>query len=218
MQSVLNLLLPQETVCHLCGRWADREILCETCLRELMTQRLSRQRQTRYAHCGVRAVISCWKHESVPRRLVHLLKYRSDPRAAVLLAQGMIAALASEEKTLLQSKLIVPVPLHPLREKERGYNQAEWLAREISAAVGLPMRNDLLYRTRQTGMLARMRREERLSVMRGAFAVSNAADVRGRCILLVDDVYTTGATSQACAEALYQAGAQTVCLVTACRA
>lgn len=218
LQSALNLFLPQENVCHLCGRWADREILCEKCLQEMAAQRLPGNRQTRYAHWGVRVVVSCWNHESVPRKLVHLLKYRSDPRAAVLLAQGMTAALLNEAKVLKKSRLIVPVPLHPLREKERGYNQAELLAREISAAVGLPVRHDLLYRTRQTGVLARMHYNERKNAVCGAFAVSNAKEVRGRSILLVDDVYTTGATSNACAEALYQAGAQAVYLITACRA
>ena len=115
-------------------------------------------------------------------------------------------------------RIIIPVPLHPLREKERGYNQAELLAREISLATGLPMRTDLLCRIRQTGVLAKMTRDERMTVMRRAFAVADTAEVRGKSILLVDDVFTTGATVHACAAALYQAGAKAVYAVTACRA
>lgn len=216
LESALNLLFPQENVCHLCGRWPESGILCESCMKGLQARRL--EHPSLHFRTGVLTVVSRWKHRSVPRNLVHLLKYHSDPQAAALLAEGMTAALVEEEEVLRQAKLIIPVPLHPLREQERGYNQAELLAREISRTTGLPMRTDLLCRTRQTGMLAQMTRDERLSAMRGAFAVASSKDVYGRSILLVDDVFTTGATAQACADALYQAGASAVRLVTACRA
>lgn len=105
---------------------------------------------------------------------------------------------------------VVPVPLHPFRVWWRGFNQSELLARPISEKLGIRYGNGLLRRVRndpkQVGLSGRRRWEN----VRGAFAASNPAVVKGKTILLVDDVMTTGATLSECARVLKRAGAEKV--------
>lgn len=108
----------------------------------------------------------------------------------------------------LPGDLIVPVPLHPGREAERGYNQAVLLATALGVRLGLPTTADLLVRARPTASQTTLKIHERHANVAGAFACRGRAD--GQRVLLVDDVCTTGATMEACAEALRNAGAAAV--------
>ena len=112
---------------------------------------------------------------------------------------------------------IVPVPLHSLKEREREFNQAERLAIHLSAAAEIPLNNKWLRRIAPTATQTLLTREQRAANMRGAFAVAGRAELDGRRIVLVDDVFTTGATTSACARALQSAGAGDVCVWTVAR-
>jgi len=117
-----------------------------------------------------------------------------------------------------RSTLIVPVPLHPLREKERGFNQALLLARELSRHTGWPVAENCLIRIAETerhraGMDAQARRES----VAAAFSIVSSPVIEGQSVLLVDDVFTTGATISACAAALRGAGAREVLALTLAR-
>jgi ComF family protein len=113
--------------------------------------------------------------------------------------------------------VVVPVPLHPRRRRQRGYNQAELLASALARRAGLVVHADALARRKetlpQTGLSAAGRRRN----VAGAFWVRRRARIHGKTVVLVDDVYTTGATSRACAAALQQAGARAVRLLTVAR-
>ena len=218
LEAAVNLICPEENVCHLCGRWAHTGILCQSCLAELAGGTIPAARQALRRETAPQTVISVWKHEAAARRLVHRLKYQADPSAARFLADGMVCALLNEKTVLERAEWIIPVPLHPAREQERGYNQAALLANRISSQTGVAMTEKVLFRTRSTGNLAKMHREERFESLRDVFAVGDVRLVADRRVLLVDDVFTTGATAQACAGALMQAGAAEVSVVTACRA
>jgi ComF family protein len=131
---------------------------------------------------------------------------------------GRLMFKTSRQPPLDRSTLLVPVPLHPLREKERGFNQALILARELSRLRGLPIAENCLIRVAQTerhraGMDARSRRES----VENAFAVVSAGMIEGENILLIDDVFTTGATLSACAVALKNGGATEVLALTLAR-
>lgn len=118
----------------------------------------------------------------------------------------------------VQAHVVVPVPLHPRRLAERGYNQSALLARAVASHLELPFAPRALKRRRQTAQQARLGRAERLANMAEAFDVRDKRVVEARTILLVDDVLTTGATLLACREALVRAGAadvQSVCLARA---
>jgi competence protein ComFC len=105
---------------------------------------------------------------------------------------------------------IVPVPLHSLKEREREFNQAEILARHLSAAIQVPLNTKLLRRVTFTMTQTRLTKEQRATNMRGAFAAG--MKLSGERVVLVDDVFTTGATTNACAQALRAAGAGEVCV------
>jgi competence protein ComFC len=112
---------------------------------------------------------------------------------------------------------IVPVPLHPVKEREREFNQAERFARRLSVATKIPVNKKLLRRVTFTATQTLLTREQRSKNMRGAFAVRKDARLNGEKIILVDDVFTTGATTSACATVLRKAGAGDVCVWTVAR-
>lgn len=118
----------------------------------------------------------------------------------------------------LRADLVVPVPLHPRRLAERGYNQAALIARAVAEELRVPLAARALARIRSTARQATLDREARFENVREAFRVRDAAAVRGRRVVLVDDVLTTGATMDACTLALRDAGAASVTAVVVARA
>ncbi|MGQ3672152.1 ComF family protein [Xanthobacter sp. TB0136] len=157
----------------------------------------------------------------VARKLVHGLKYADRLDLAAIMARMMAQA---GHGLLAEADMIVPVPLHMVRMWRRRFNQAALLARHLQkgrARMGqdLPVRMDILHRVRRTPSQTRLDRMQRRANVAGAFALARAGelDVRGRRVLLVDDVYTTGATLDACAALLRQAGAARVDVLTFAR-
>jgi ComF family protein len=118
---------------------------------------------------------------------------------------------------LLTGAELVPVPLHPRRRYERGFNQAELLAAALARRSGLALSTDVLVRRKDTSPQAGLSSAARRRNVAGAFAVRRRPKVAGRALVLVDDVTTTGATAAACARALRQAGAAEVRLITVAR-
>jgi ComF family protein len=118
----------------------------------------------------------------------------------------------------LAADVVVPVPLHRERERERGYNQAALISRPLSKKLGLPHKAVLLMRTRARPDKRILSLEERWESVRGAFATRPGSQVDNLRVLLVDDVLTTGATLDACARALLDAGAKSVIGLTVARA
>jgi competence protein ComFC len=113
--------------------------------------------------------------------------------------------------------LIVPVPLHPLKEREREFNQAEHLARHLGRALDIPVNTRLVRRARFTGTQTLLTRSERTANVDGAFVPRAGKQLDGEKVILVDDVLTTGATTSACARVLRKCGASDVCVWTVAR-
>ena len=113
--------------------------------------------------------------------------------------------------------MIVPVPLHRLKKEEREFNQAERMALRLSSATGIPMASKALSRVEPTQTQTRLSRAERDSNVRNAFALHRPPSLKGKRVVLVDDVFTTGATASACAKVLKAAGASEVAVWTVAR-
>jgi ComF family protein len=134
------------------------------------------------------------------------LKRVPDRRLARFLAR-LLAERLAEAGVSGAWDAIVPVPLHPVRLRERGFNQAEILARELAGLLGSPMRADLCHRVRETPLQSVLARPERLTNVAGAFHALPGGPAPGGRVLVVDDVLTTGATAGEVARALRAAGA-----------
>ncbi len=141
------------------------------------------------------------------RTLVHRLKYSDRAELARPMARWMARAGAD---ILAEADLVAPVPLHPLRLWRRRFNQAAMLAREISRATGRPCDPGALVRIKATPSQVGLSQTQRAENVQGAFRVARHAQVRGRNIVLIDDVLTSGATVNAAARVLLRAGAARV--------
>lgn len=206
MPFIRSLLFPQENSCHLCGSFPDMGLLCKTCMKELLRLRI--REETRPPAALMHACMAAFTHEGIARQMVHRLKYQHDPALAAIMGEHMAVSLGG-----FRVDAVVPVPLYPKREEERGYNQAALLAREVCFHTGLRCETHALKRIRPTDSQVGRTRSERLFAMRGAFTVPAPEKVQDKSILLVDDVLTTGATAVSCAEALRLAGAAQISLL-----
>ncbi len=149
--------------------------------------------------------------------MIHRYKYQHALWAEPFLA-GLLTRQAGPELARESWDLIIPVPLHPTRRRERGFNQAERLAECLSRATRIPLDAKLLRRTELTPTQTRLSRTERARNVERAFAVRPGRKLAaGTRAVLVDDVLTTGATTSACARALRAAGAGEVCVWTVAR-
>lgn len=146
---------------------------------------------------------------------IHGLKYRGMRQLAGPLASYQIGYLQAHP---IPIDHLVPVPLHADRLVSRGYNQSELLAQAIGKARKLPVRGDLIERTRHTLPQVHLNRQQRLDNVKDAFAPLPGAKLQGETVLLIDDVCTTGATLRGCAEALKQVGAGDVWALAIARA
>jgi ComF family protein len=167
---------------------------------------------------AIRAVRSAFLLDGTVRDLVHALKYRGWTAAADSMARRLSAVPLPEEATL-EIRYVVPVPLTAVRLRERGYNQAQLLAEAVAKLndwTSLP----LLRRARSTGSQTTLHPTERRANVAGAFhvPVEEVERLAGEHLLLLDDVWTTGATALACCEALLAAGARAVTVLTFARA
>lgn len=148
------------------------------------------------------------KHSRI-QRLLHQLKYRNQPEIGELLGYWYGLQLARDGFTE-HFDMIIPVPLHPAKQRKRGYNQADYIAAGISKGLGVPALPTALTRLVNTQTQTRKHRFERYENVKGVFATHNANLLRGQRILIVDDVITTGSTLETCAALVLDCGCESV--------
>jgi ComF family protein len=212
-------------VCDVCQRAIHRlqGSVCSSCGERLLGEPAPERRCLeciRFARPFARAV-AYGSYEGELRAVIHLLKYqRVRPAAAVLgrmLAESVAGLL---EESVDGSTMVIPIPLHRTKQRQRGFNQTELIARamlEHLSAPGLKLEASVLRRSRMTESQTGLTRAQRRRNVRGAFAVQSPDAIAGRDILLVDDVFTTGTTVSECARLLQRAGAARVRVATVAR-
>ena len=149
------------------------------------------------------------------KEIIHQFKYRSHRSLARPLAHLLHSAYRLHFEQLASDAMIA-VPMHPSRERERGFNQTAELCKHFSRSTHIPIEQVLL-RKRPTKVQAGLSRRERRLNLRGAFKVSRKERIEGRSLLLIDDVFTTGATVNECAKILKESGARRVHVLTVAR-
>jgi competence protein ComFC len=232
-QAAVSLLYPQ--VCTVCGgRTRAGEYLCEGCEAKAIRiiapfcQRCSEPFEGAIAaaftcaNCAHRtihfdAAVAAYRGRGIVRQIIHDFKYGRQIHLRHLVARWLYAALDDERVRGRGFDLVVPVPLHPTRRRERGFNQASLLAEMLSGRISLPCK-PVLKRVRYTTTQTALDRAERMENLHNAFRLRKNTDVRGLRVLLVDDVLTTGSTLSECARILKRSGAISVYAATAARA
>lgn len=204
IDDALDLLFPPHCAsCKRRGAWLCAAC-CATC--RFVPEADNREQHLRLNSPFLASTAGAYIFEGAIREAIHTLKYNRRKRIAVPLGELLAAYLVARP---LQVDAIVPIPLHAARLQQRGFNQAELLARRLSQRIDVPLLATQLVRVRHTSQQADLNRARRRDNVRGAFAWQSSAAPPAR-VLLIDDVLTTGATLEAAAQALYAAGAREI--------
>ena len=221
---LLDLLYPP--VCPFCGKLSS-EGICAACRKKIIYVS-----EPRCMHCGKplrdetqeycqtcarrRSSIDqgrgLWLHADPVSGAVYRLKYKNKRNWGRIFA-GELARQYGGQIRDWGIDEIIPIPLHASRKRQRGFNQSEVIARELSDLTGIPCRTDVLFRIRKTVPQKKLGPDGRAANLQGAFAVSRRWDACGK-VLLIDDIYTTGATVEKAAKMLKKAGCRNVYFLT----
>lgn len=187
-----------ENICRFCGRpTINRVHQCRECRGRRLYFNWAR---------------SAWRYSGVGKEIIHAFKYENERRLATVLAATVLAKLPPEATI----DMVTWVPLHPAKQADRGYNQSELLGREIGRMTGIESLK-ILKRSRWTADQNKLELDKRKENVKDAFSLSTETLIRGKNVLLVDDVYTTGATVSECSRVLKRGGAAKVGALTLAR-
>lgn len=210
--SVLSLVYPK--FCLTCGKPLGPEFqdpVCNVCWGSIRKNEPAFSYKLDTQHFD-RAYSVC-VYEGVIKECVHFLKYNAKLSLARPLAE-LMAVYARYHLGVDNIDFLVPVPLHPAKQREREFNQTEILARRISKILNIPVMVNNLKRVKNSQPQTKLSGAERLINIKGAFEVKDKAGFKNKSVLLIDDVFTTGATVDECAKTLKQAGAKKVEVLT----
>ena len=217
-KKIADFVFPQKLYCNCCGKYINQTRtygLCDHCIRHMSFKitDLKSSENNKYFNAAAAAM----GYGLYERQLIFGLKYNGHTHLAREIADILYDALISQmaekrESPWLLDDFIVPVPIHKQKLKVRGFNQTEKIGEHLSKRTGIPSFGNALVRTRTTEAQRGLSASERARNMKDAFEVNPKAVsmIKGKNILLLDDIYTTGATAVSCAETLLEAGAARV--------
>lgn len=228
VHAFLDLIYPPYTHCVIClEAWPETDgYVCKKCLDALpwlgddvCVCCGAPLKEERYSYCEqcesdvhqFNQARASFRYEEGVAQLIWRLKYSSETTLAPILGEWMNDTL---NQTGWEFDVIVPVPLHPKRQRQRGYNQAGLLADEVGKWQATKVLRNGLVRNKSTQTQITLNRKQRLKNLSDVFTVVDQHLVSGKSILLIDDVYTTGATADQCSKVLYEAGAENVDVLT----
>ncbi len=218
--SLLDLFYPP--LCMQCQALLNNNehFLCTDCLKDLPRTEMAQHRGNRVEQLfwdipklQKGAAFCFYRHDEPFRKLIHRIKYSNKPLLGEYL--GEIMAREFMQYHFFDTiDFVVPVPLHPKRQRKRGYNQAEYIAKGISNITAIPLDTTHLQRVINNPTQTKKSSSERTRNTQGIFSVQMAANWRGKHILLVDDIITTGATLHACMHAITPIHGTTVSVIS----
>ena len=221
LYSILNLFYPR--VCAACGETLlkDEETVCLKCRYTLPFTGYENHAdnplaQVFYGRVRFHGVTACFffAKSGKVQHLIHELKYKNNPEAGIFLGQELGKTI--KDAPLFQGiDYLIPVPLHPRREKQRGYNQSLLIAQGINEVTGIPIGDKYLIRAICTTTQTKKSAEERHKNVKDIFEVRFPEELEGKHVLLIDDVLTTGATLESCAHQLENIPGITISAATA---
>ena len=211
--SAANIFLP--SVCPICGIKAARHPspICNNC-EELI---LSGQVPAPRSMTRIKKAWTCRFYEDTMIKCIHQFKYRGKTRMINIFEKMFEKVLSKDILFRYSIDLIIPVPLHKKRQRERGYNQSEIIAKQLSEIYCLPMFSKILIKTKNTVPQMKLSKKLRSKNLTDSFSSKNAHILKDKNIMLVDDVITTGTTLNTCARKLIEAGAKKVFVFTIAR-
>lgn len=220
LNSVIDIFLPR--FCPACQKKlaADVEVICPECLSSIRPPdpvKLASEFSRKFSKDNIITDFITpflFEEGKALQKLIHSIKYGGRYQNAYYL--GWLAGEKLKDKVLCwKPQMIVPVPLHPVKKAERGYNQSYYIAKGFSRVTGIPLRDDVLKRTRFTDSQTALTVPERRANMKGAFGLRKRADVTGKVIIVLDDVITSGSTVNECGRVLLNKGALKIYAVSA---
>ncbi len=215
LQGVLELVFPDN--CLLCRQFLDsrhQKQLCPKCLASLALNPNPWRRLSSADPVYLDESWSACLYNDAAQKLLHAFKYSGKTSLRKTFVPLMIDFISRHHLPLHRYDLILPIPLHPARLRERGYNQSALLSLDLSRHFGLAHAQDLLMRQKQTQTQTELDAKQRWTNMEAAFRIKNSAAAAGKNMVLVDDLLTTGATANSAAQALKNAGAGRVAVLT----
>jgi len=207
---LLNLLYPQN--CLICSNKINdlkARPICGDCINKIEINSEASRIEGTAEDLAFDCAFYAARYEEVMKRCICLFKYDSKTQLADLLGK-LMSDFAVRNIGAEEIDMIVPVPLHPVKLRERQFNQSELLAAHLARKMNKNVVRDKVKRIKYTAPQTKLKRDQRLKNVRGAFLVKKNADFKEKTVLLVDDVLTTGATLHECAKALKDAGAKKV--------
>ena len=215
LQGAFELIFPDN--CLLCRQFLNsrhQRQLCAKCLTLLAMNPTPFSRQSLPGTFAFDAAWSVCLYNELTQKLLHAFKYNSKTSLAKTFVPLMIDFIDRHQLPLQKFDLISPIPLHPVRLRERGYNQSALLSRALSCHYKIEHAENLLIRQKLTTTQTELGAKQRWTNMQGAFKMKNSTDLAGKTVILIDDLFTTGATVHSAAETLKTAGAARVGVLT----
>jgi ComF family protein len=213
--SFFDFILPR--FCTSCSKKLslNEKAICKSCLSSIQiasVERIQSEYDRKFKNDRIIAGFYSnfvFEKDKVLQKVIHSLKYEKRFQNGTFLGEVVGKAINGmlEEWKI---DFLIPIPLHPIKKAERGYNQSYYIAKGISGQTGTPVKNNLVKRARNTKSQTTMTLIERKENVDSAFSIKNKNMIIGKNILLVDDVITTGATTSECGKELIKAGANNI--------
>lgn len=188
-----NLVMIDEGKCFCCGENTSKNGICESCKKELFFD----------------GFISVFEFDKVIQNLIHCYKYEEFKKIGKYLGE-ILAEKLSRYSFISDVDYILPVPLHHIKKRERGFNQARILGKSVSKKLQIPLKNSAVKRKKYTKSQTKLSKEEREKNVGNAFVIKDISLVKNKRLLIVDDVFTTGSTMKSIASVLKNNGAEKV--------